>query len=156
MLSLKVTSTVTWLSLVRVGMKLIAVTCGPTVSITRLVNWDEVAVCPFSADVTVAVQVPSARVGSVMVFEVASTASMVAVTSVAPTLDAVTVMLVPTVRPDRLSVGVLSLVTLSEVEVPVSEAVARVGALGVGIDTAVLVAAELELAALPTPLLAVI
>jgi hypothetical protein len=65
-------------------------------------------------------------------------------------------MLVPTVRPVRLRVGVLSLVTLSEFEVPVSDAEARVGAVGVGIATAVEVAAELELAGLPTPLLAVI
>jgi hypothetical protein len=48
------------------------------------------------------------------------------------------------------------LVTLSEFEVPVSDAEARVGAVGVGIATAVEVAAELELAGLPTPLLAVI
>jgi hypothetical protein len=81
---------------------------------------------------------------------------MVAVTSVAPALVAVTVMLVPTVRPVRLRVGVLSLVTLSEFEVPVSDAEARVGVVGVGIATAVEVAAELELAGLPTPLLAVI
>ena len=36
----------------------------------------------------------------------------------------------PTVKPPRLIVGVLSFVILSEFEVPVSEAVASVGAVG--------------------------
>jgi hypothetical protein len=82
-----------------------------------------------------------------MLFEVASTASIVAVTLVAPALAAVTVTLVPTVRPVRLNVGVLSLVTLSEFDVPVSEAEFRVGAVGVAIVICV-VALEVAVALL--------
>ena len=72
---------------------------------------------------------PSAIVGNVQVWLVA------VATNVQVTVDpeagvAVKVTVAPTVNPPILISGVLSFVILSEFEVPVSDAVARVGAAG--------------------------
>ena len=72
---------------------------------------------------------PSAIVGKVQVCVVAL-ATKVQVTVDPEAGVAVKVTVAPTVNPPILISGVLSLVILSEFEVPVSDAVARVGALG--------------------------
>ena len=70
--------------------------------------------------------VPSAIVGNVQEPVVVS-ATKVQVTDGPDAGLAVNVMVAPTVRPPIFIVGVLSLVILSLLEVPVSEAVASVG-----------------------------
>jgi hypothetical protein len=73
--------------------------------------------------------VPSAIVGKVQVWLV-EVATKVQVTADPEAGVAVNVTVAPTVNPPIFISGVLSFVILSEFEVPVSDAVARVGALG--------------------------
>jgi hypothetical protein len=86
---------------------------------------DVVALPAASVSVTEMLQVPSARVASVQAFDV-----IVQETLVDPAFVAVTTA-VPENVPETLIDGVLSEVTLSDVELPVSEAVSRSGVDGV-------------------------
>jgi hypothetical protein len=98
---------------------------GAVVSIV-IDNAEDVAALPAaSVSVTEMLHVPSARAASVQAFDV-----MVQETLVDPTFVAVTTA-VPENVPSTLIVGVLSEVTLSDVELPESEAVSRSGVDGV-------------------------
>jgi hypothetical protein len=98
---------------------------GAVVSIVIDNAEDVVALPAASVSVTEMLQIPSARAASVQAFEV-----IVHETLVDPAFVAVTTA-VPEKVPDTLIVGVLSKVALSEVELPVSEAVSRSGVDGV-------------------------
>ena len=106
-------------------------TVGRVASILIFVSAVDVAVvAPPSDCVAVMEYVPSAIVGNVQV-PVVVVATKVQVTAVPDAGVAVNVIVAPTVKPLILMSGVLSLVILSEFDVPVSDVVASVGVLGV-------------------------
>ena len=105
----------------------VSVTVGRVASITTLDKAVEAAVVvPPNVCLATIEYVPSLNVGNVHE-PVVVVATKVQVTAGPDAGVAVNVIVAPTVRPPIFMVGVLSLVILSVLEVPVSDAVARVG-----------------------------